>query len=102
MAKVSLDYGPISNNCITSLDIVIDALNDAIRFLQQNSIPSDFYKRTTLSNTIADLKSQRDNLVYVKNWIVNSNANYNSMIDKLNIQANKLPVYQVKRRTTIV
>ena len=102
MAKVELDYGQISNSCITSIDNVIDSLNNAINYLQQNSIPSDFYRKNTLSNTISDLKSQRDNLVYVKNWLVNSNANYNSMIDKLNIQANKLPVYQVKRRTTIV
>lgn len=102
MSKVKLDFGQINNSCITNLDNAIDTLNSAISFLQQNLIPDDFYRKNTLSNIIADLKSKRDNLVYVKNWLINSNTNYNSMIDKLNIQANKLPVCRVKSRITKV
>ena len=102
MSKIVLDYGPIQNNAISSLENVISSLNDAISFLQQNYIPGDFYRRTTLSNTIADLKAQRDKLTNIKNWLINSNKNYDSMIDKLCAQASKLPVYQVKQRKTIV
>ena len=52
MAKVSLDYGPISNNCITSIDSVIDALNEAIKYLQQNSSSSPKqYSKTFLVPT---------------------------------------------------
>lgn len=98
MAKVELDFGQISNGCIPNLEKVIDALNIAINYLQQNSIPDEFYRKDTLVNVIADLKSKRDSLVYVNNWLVNSNSNYNSMIDKLNIQANKLPVCRIKSR----
>lgn len=99
MAKVELNYGPIENSCINSLDSVIGYLDEVIRHLQQNSIPGDFNRRTMLSNTITDLKSQRKSLINVKNWLMSSNSNYNSMIDKLNLQASRLPVYQVKRRT---
>ncbi len=102
MAKVELNYGPIENSCISSLESVISSLGEAISYLQQSFIPSDFYRRTTLSNTIEDLKVRKEQLSNIRNWLVNSNKNYNSMIDKLNIQANQLPVYQVKRRNTIV
>lgn len=102
MSKIVLDYGPIENNAISSLENVINSLNDVINFLQQGSIPRDFYGRTTLLNTIADLKAQMDKLTNIKNWLISSNKNYDSMIDKLCAQASKLPVYQVKQRKTIV
>ena len=38
----------------------------------------------------------------VKGWLVESNKNYNSMIDKLETQANQLPVDQVKKRNSII
>ena len=102
MAKVELNYEPIESSCITSLDSVIDSLSQAISYLQQNSVPGDFYRRTTLLNTIDDLKKQRVQLSNIKSWLVNSNKNYDSMIDKLNVQASQLPVYQVKSRSSII
>ena len=89
MSKVELNYGPIENSCINSLDTVISYLDEVIRHLQQNSIPGDFNRRTTLSNTISDLKLQRKSLANIRSWLINSNNNYNSMIDKLNLQAKR-------------
>lgn len=102
MATVELDYGRVENNCIVPIDNVIDYLNEAINYLQQFSIPSDFSKRTALYNIIADLKNQRALLSDVKKSIVNSNKNYDSMIDKLDQQASQLPVYHVRTRSTII
>ena len=102
MSKVELNYAPVQSEAISALDSTISALNEALNHLQQNSIPGDFYRRTTLSNTIADLKTQRDNLSNLKSWLVNSNKNYDSMIEKLELQAYQLPVYQVKRRSNVV
>lgn len=102
MSKVQLNYSPIQSEAIPALENAINILSSAIDNLQQNSIPGDFYRKTTLSNTIADLKAQRDNLSNLKSWLINSNKNYDSLVDKLENQAHQLPVYQVKRRSNIV
>ncbi len=102
MSKVELNYSAIEGNGLTQLDSAIASLGQVITYLQQTSIPGDFYRRTTLSNTIDDLKVRKNNLVDLKNWIINSNKNYNSMIDKLERQAYQLPTYQIKRRSNIV
>lgn len=102
MAKVYLNYSPISTNGINSLDTAINNINRVISYLQQNSIPSDFKKYSTLSNTISDLKKQRDSLVNLKNWLKDSNKNYDSFISKLQTQAYKLPSGLIKRRSSII
>lgn len=102
MSKVNLNYGPIESSLLPSLDTVIDCLNQVINNLQRSSIPGDFYRKNTLYNTISDLKGQRDKLSNIRSWIVDSNRNYDSMIDKLGMQAYKLPVYTVERRKTII
>lgn len=102
MARVSLSYDSISVNGLNALDSAINYLDSVINYLQQNSIPSDFYRYNTLINTIADLKKQRGRLVDFKNWIVNSNKEYDSLISKFEVQAAKLPVGRIKQRTTVV
>lgn len=102
MAKVSLSYDSISVNGLNALDSAINYLDSVINYLQQNSIPSDFYRYNTLVNTIADLKKQRGRLVDFKNWIVNSNKEYDSLISKFEVQAAKLPIGRIKQRTTVV
>lgn len=102
MAKVSLSYDSISVNGLNALDSAINYLDSVINYLQQNSIPSDFYRYNTLVNTIADLKKQRGKLVDFKNWIVNSNKEYDSLISKFEVQTAKLPVGRIKQRTTVV
>lgn len=102
MAKISLNYSPIESDAINALDSAISTLNTVIESLQQNSIPGDFYRRTTLANTISDLKAQRDSLTNLKDWLVNSNKNYDSFISRLELQAYKLPVYQVRRKSNYI
>ena len=58
MARIQLDYDSISVNGFNALDSAINYLDTVINYLQQNSIPSDFYRYNTLINTIADLKKQ--------------------------------------------
>ena len=48
MAKVSLSYDSISVNGFNALDSAINYLDTVINYLQQNSIPSDFYRYNTL------------------------------------------------------
>ena len=102
MAKISLSYDAVSVNGLNSLDNAINYLNTVISYLQQNSIPNDFYSYNTLVNTISDLKKQRDKLVNFKNWIVNSNKDYDSLISKFELQSVKLPTGRIKQRTSVV
>ena len=102
MAKINLSYESISVNGINSLDSAIYYLNTVINYLQQNSIPSDFYRYNTLINTISDLKKQRDKLTNFKSWVVNSNKDYDTLISSFDVQASKLPTGRIKKRTGIV
>lgn len=102
MAKVNLNYDAIGVNGINSLDNAINHLNTVISYLQQSSVPTDFSMYRNFINALEDLKKQRANLRYVKDWIVNSNKNYDSLISKLESNVNKLPTQGVKRRSSIV
>ena len=102
MSKVYLNYGQIESVCFPAIDNVVDSLSNVITLLEQVSIPLDFSKRTTLINTISNLKTCKTSLVNTKTWIYNSNKNYDSMIDKLYLQASLLPDYQVKKRNSIM
>lgn len=102
MASVNLNYTTIGTNGIDALETVIDKLNSVISYLQKNSVPGDFYRYNTFVNTLSDLKKQRDKLVYLRDWLKDSNRNYDSFITKLEAQAIKLPTGLVKRRSKIV
>ena len=102
MAKINLNYDSIRVNGINSLDNAINYLNTAINYLQQNSIPNDFPMYRNFIGAIEDLKKQRSNLRYFKDWIVNSNKNYDSLITKLESNVSKLPSHCVKRRSSII
>lgn len=102
MAKVELNFSPIASSGISALDNAIDNIKSVIAYLQRNVAPSDFNKYYLLLNTLSDLKKQRDKLVYLKEWLKDSNSNYDSFIAKLDAQALKLPAYSIKRRTKIV
>lgn len=102
MARLSLNYDPISVNGINYLDNAINYLNTVINYLQQNTVPSDFYRYNTFMNTLSDLKKQRDKLLKFKNWLLGSNKDYDNLLSKLEVHASKLPVGRIKRRTTVV
>ena len=102
MARIFLDYHAIQSSCLNQLDNSINQLSHSISNLQRHSIPNDFDKRTILYRTIEDLKRQQSILSDVSNWLIRSNRNYDSLIDKLNSQASKLPVYTVKTRSKII
>lgn len=102
MSKVNLNYSNISINCINQLDSAINYLNDVIRYLQQHSVPYDFNRKSSYANSLSNIKKQRDELINIKEWIVSSNKNYDSMIEKLESQAIQLPTYKLKKRRTII
>lgn len=102
MSKISLNYSVIETNCIPAIDNLVGYLDAAIGSLQQTSVPRDFYKRETLINTISHLKSYSSSLSKTKDWLKDSNKNYDSMIDKLESQARKLPTNHVERRKQVI
>lgn len=102
MSKVNINFGPIESIGIPAIDDVIGHVGEAVVALQQTAVPGDFYRRTTLLNTISSLQESVSSLSNLKTWLVESNKNYNSMIDKLELQANQMPIDQVKKRNTII
>lgn len=102
MSKINLQYSTISTNCVDKIDSAIKSINSALTYLQAFDIPGDFYRRTQLINTISKLKNQYQKLVTIKTSIVNSNSDYNTVIDDLIDAANNLPVDKIKKRASII
>lgn len=97
MSKVNINFGSIETAGIPAMDNAIGHISESLIALQQTSIPGDFYRKTTLLNIISNLQSYVTSLNKAKTWLVDSNKNYNSMIEKLELQANQLPIDQVKK-----
>lgn len=97
MSKVNINFGSIETAGIPAMDNAIGYISESLIALQQTSIPGDFYRRTELLNTISNLQSYVKRLNNAKSWLIASNKNYDSMIDKLELQANQLPIDQVKK-----
>lgn len=102
MSKVNINFGPIESTGIPAIDNIIGHVGEAAVALQQTAVPGDFYRRATLLNTISNLRGYVTSLNNAKVWLINSNRNYNSMIDKLELQASRMPIIQVKKRNTII
>ena len=102
MARVELDSTGLKSGCIIKLNDAIIAVNKTLNYFDYFDIPYDFSKRENLVNVEAKLRNIKKDLNYVKQWILDSNDNYNKLIDNLKSQANKLPNYRVKQRNNII
>lgn len=102
MSKVYINFQPIETSAVPAIDNVATLFSEAIASLQQVSVPGDFYKRDTFLNTISSLKKHVSTLNDAKIWLIESNKNYNGMIDKFVVQANKMPVIHVRKRGSVI
>ena len=102
MSSINLQYGNISTNCLDKIDSVIKSLNKSLNYLQAFDIPRDFSRRTQLLNAISNIKIHQQDLMNIRNSIVNSNNDYNSVTDNILDVANHLPVDKIKKRSTII
>ncbi len=102
MSKVYIDSPNLNSGCIIYLNDSISAVNKVLNYFDYFDIPYDFKKRSTLKDVESTLRSVKKELDYVKDWIVDSNSNYNTLINNLKSQASDLPSYQIKQRNNII
>ncbi len=102
MARVELDSTGLKSGCIINLNDAINTVNKVLNYFDYFDIPYDFSRKNDLKNVESKLRNIKEDLDYVKNWIYNSNDNYNTLISNLKTQANKLPNYIVKQRNNII
>lgn len=102
MSKVYINSQNLNNGFIVQMNDAINIVQKALNYFDYFEIPFDFKKKNTLKNIESDLKSIKKELNNIKSWVVDSNGNYNTLINNLKNQANGLPDYQVKQRTNIV
>lgn len=102
MSKVDLDYTNLKTNCILNLSDTINLMNKVLNYFDNFDIPYDFSKKNDLKNVEIKLRNVKTELNKVKNWMVDSNNNYDILINNLKNQANRLPTYRVKQRNNIV
>lgn len=102
MSKVNLDYTGLKSGCVLNLNDTINIVNKALGYLDCFDIPSDFNKKSELKEVGNKLCAIKKDLTNIENWIVNSNNNYDTLVNNLNTQTNTLPTYHVKQRNNIV
>ncbi|MBQ9013551.1 MAG: hypothetical protein IJ094_08385 [Bacilli bacterium] len=102
MAKVYLDSEGLKSGCLIKLTDSINTINKVLAYFDYFDIPQDFSRRNELLNVEAEFRHVKKQLEFVKEWTINSNNNYNTLISNLKTQANKLPTFKVKQRNNIV
>lgn len=102
MAKVDLDSSGLNSSCVINLNDSINTISKVINHFDYFDIPFDFSKRSELKNVESKLREVKKDLNNIKNWVVDSCNNYNTLINNLNNQANSLPTYQIKQRNNII
>lgn len=102
MSKVYLNSTNLNSGFVIRINDSINAVNKALNYFNYFDIPYDFKKRSTLKSIESTLTSVKNELNYIKNWVVDSNSNYNTLINNLKNQANSLPSYQIKQRNNII
>lgn len=102
MARVDLDYSGLNSGCVLNLKDTISLIGKAVNYFDYFDIPFDFAKKNQLKEVENKLRKIKKDLSGIENLIVNSNDNYNSLINNLETQANTLPVHHIKQRNNIV
>ena len=102
MSKVKLSFDDLNSGCLLRLNDTINNIDKTIKLFDNFDIPNDFSRKRELLKVKNDLSEIRKNIKCVKSWIVDSNNNYNTLINNLKLQMNKLPSYQLKKRNSII
>lgn len=102
MAKININSIELRENCIPQLKDTISSLKKAYDYFDYFDIPLDFSKRQKLKNVRLKIKNIINDLEYAKNWIVDSNNDYNGVIEKLNEKNSKLSTSTIKTRNNII
>lgn len=102
MSKVYINSQNLSSGFIIYINDSINSVNKALNYFDYFDIPYDFKKRSTLKDVESTLRDVKKELSNIKSWVVDSNSNYNTLINNLKTQANNLPSYQIKQRNNIV
>lgn len=102
MSKIYINSEELKYGCVIPLKDTINDLNKVVDYFDYFDIPSTFSKKGELRNIKGNLKSIKNKLKSVEHWIVNSNNDYNSLLEKLNDKNSKLSTYSIKNRDNIV
>lgn len=96
MSKIDINYGNLRYRCVQNLDDAISNLNKAITYYNQISIPRDFAQSGTLKNIANDILNCNKKISNIRKWVVNSNSDFDNLLQNLTDQANRMPINGVK------
>lgn len=98
MTKIIFDSYELKTKTVPRIDDLLESLTKAKNYMQQTSIPSDFYYRTTYYNTINDINTCINKLKNIKDYINNGTVLYNTVLEEMVENINKLPTDVVMKR----
>ena len=100
--RVIIDTINLKTYALPPADNTLDELQRAINIAESLDIPNGFSYRTYLNGLASSIKSERDTLKLVKDFINISIINYNGLttttIDNLKV----IPVIDIKRRNIVI
>lgn len=101
MTKLLINYDALKNSCIQNLNNSISKLDEVINVFNNLSIPYNYGKRQSIFNIKSSVISKRNELVNIRNWIVNSNDDFNATISQLCSSTSKLSKLKFGKRKGI-
>ncbi len=102
MAKVDIDSTNLKNGFIVYINDAIAEINKVLRYFDNFSVPYDFSRRGELNSVEQTFRDIKKNLEDVKNWVVDSNNDFNKVISAIKDYNEQLPQYTIRQRTTII
>lgn len=102
MSKVDINYGNLKYSCVQNLDDAISNLNKVITNCNQIDIPRDFTQASTLREVMRDIINCKNRISDTKNWVINSNSDFDNLLQNLTYQANKISTCVIKRKNNSI
>lgn len=102
MTKLNHVYSEIEKSIIPSLTDSVTELNSAIRTSSNIVVPNKFKYSSIIRDLPNFLKSSKDKLTEVKDWLTYSNNVYNGAISSIESNLYGIRYVTIKKRDMIV
>lgn len=96
MSKIEFDSYNLKNKVNPTIDDIISSLKAAKSYLNDVTLPQDFYYRTTFYNTISGLQGVIDRLEKVQSKINKTSTDFSETKQEISSVLNKLPINIIK------
>jgi len=102
MTRLNFEGNSLNRVVVTSIDSTISQLDTALQAFGSLSIPAGFPDTGTINRSRDDLNTTRTRLRTLRNWAIDSTADFRTVVMNTEQAATSLPLPEVKARVPVV